>query len=63
MNRINDVMEEEENRLKEFEEERIRQEEMEAEKGRKFVMYDGTPISIRRIIQDIKTKKRELSEG
>jgi len=53
MARINDVMEEEENRLKELEE----------EKKRKFMMIDGCPISIRRIIQDIRGKKRESAEG
>ena len=51
--RINDVMEEEENRLRELEE----------EKKRKFMMSDGIPISIRRITSDMKKKKRELAEG
>jgi hypothetical protein len=53
MSKINDVMEEEENRLKELEE----------EKKRKFMMINGVPISIRKIISDSKTKKRELAEG
>ena len=53
MSKINDVMEEEENRLKELEE----------EKKRKFMMIDGCPISIRKITSDMKKKNRELAEG
>lgn len=53
MSRINDVMEEEERRLRELEE----------EKGRKFMMSDGVPISIRTLISDSERKNRKLAEG
>jgi len=46
-----------------MDEERERQAEIEEEKKRKFMMINGVPISIRKIISDSKTKNRELAEG
>ena len=46
-----------------MDEERERQAEIEEEKKRKFMIFNGEQVSIRRIIRDMKERKRELSEG